>query len=240
MHHLFQLIILTSNWRKVIFVHANEAPGSGACSSRYWKQRWGGNPTGIRTSAAWLPGSWSCQVSQCHSPGVASALPHCSFALPGQHCQLQAPALAFYRVCAALLAQHSSLVLLLSSQADVPEPAKNSCRLTSPLLSPLTPTIFFYRPSTNFHVNDRNLTPSLPPEWVRIWYYFKLFYYRQNGVLEPTSPLDFLHVACSVDTVGSACQHHRRYKAVRSPGFQAILLQGEWEAAATVFQQQGI
>lgn len=96
----------------------------------------GSNSTGIRTE------SWSCQISQCHSPGVSSAFLHCPFSLPGQHCQLQAPGLAFSRVHATLLAQHSRVVLLLTSQADAPEPAKNSCRLTSPLLSPLTPTIF--------------------------------------------------------------------------------------------------
>lgn len=61
------------------------------------------------------------------------------------------------------------------------------------------------------------------------------FCYRQNGVLEPTSPLGFLHVVSSGATVDNACQHHRRYMAVRSTGFQTILLQGRWEAAATVF-----
>lgn len=61
------------------------------------------------------------------------------------------------------------------------------------------------------------------------------FCYRQNGVLEPTSPLGFLHLVSSGDTVGIACQHHRWYGAVRSICFQAILLQGEQEAAATAF-----
>lgn len=101
------------------------------------------NSAGIRTSAAWLPRSWSCQVSQCHSPGVSPAPPHCPFSLPGQQCQLQASGLAFSRDHATLLAQHNRLVLLLSSQADATESAKDSCWLTSPLLSPLTPTDFF-------------------------------------------------------------------------------------------------
>lgn len=46
------------------------------------------------------------------------------------------------------------------------------------------------------------------------------FCYRKNGVLEPTSPFGFLHVVSAGDTVGNACQHHRRYMAVRSAGFQ--------------------
>lgn len=136
----------------------------------------GSSSTGSRTSAAWLPMECSCPVSQCLSPGTprypqllqgALSSPPPALSLPGQHCQLHAPGLAFSEVHARLLAQPWRLVPQLASQAAAPGQA-NSYRLTSPLLSPLTPIHFLHCPSANFHMNCRNLTSRLPPKWVRI------------------------------------------------------------------------
>ena len=126
------------------------------------KPKQGSSSIGSRTSAALLPMGWSCQVSQCLSPGTlwhpqllqgALSSPPLSHPFPGQHCQLQAPSLAFSRVLARLLAQHWRLAHLLTSQAAAPGQAKNSYRPTSPLLSPVTPVNFLPCPSANFHMN---------------------------------------------------------------------------------------
>lgn len=220
-------------WRKVIFVHANELLGSRQCCMQQQavKAKEGSNFPGISTSAAWLPRSCSSQYPSATPQEYPQLSPLC-ISFPGHHCQLHAADLAFSSVRAgSMLAQQSSWCSCSPVKQMLLSQQRTSAGWLLPshhhwhqhIFSAIHLQIFTWMTGTSH--------PACHQSGLGFDNISNYFCYRQNRVLEPRSLLGSLRVVSSGESAGSTCWHHGRDVALRSTGFQAILLQGEWEAA---------
>lgn len=177
------------------------------------KAKEGSNSTGIRTSAAWLSRSWSCQVSQLMLPMSIFSSPPLPLCLPraAMHQVWLSPGSMqpCWHKTAGWCSCSPVKQMLLSQQRIAAGWLVLSCHHWHQLIfSTIHLQISKWMTGTSY--------PACHQSGLRFVNISNYLCARKNGVLEPTSPLGFLHVVSSGATLGNAWQHHRRHVAVRS------------------------